>query len=239
MTPLPRLLTSCLLATLCSISSVNAKLVFEDHFNRKDGSNTEDAIGNNWTTNSAWRADGKKQTFLKDGQLTIKRLEHANHAVSVKHDFPLSDCTIAVRFKLGSGDRLGVNFNDPNLKTAHAGHVCSVRITNKELSVADQKNGSMNLVLRERRHSGDKSDELKALIARTEKKTPLNLNENSWHDLRFQIHGDTIMVFVDDVLHLKHDSPGYAHATKENIALSVPKNVVVDYFQVWDQAEGK
>ena len=73
--------------SLASNPMLTAKLLFTDTFNRADGSETEDALGNGWTTNSVWRADGDKQTFLEDGHLTITRLEKANHAVSVKHDF--------------------------------------------------------------------------------------------------------------------------------------------------------
>ncbi|MDG2169893.1 MAG: hypothetical protein P8L44_18440 [Opitutales bacterium] len=66
------------LVLLCSllvgVSSLTAELVFTDSFERPDGSSTEDAAGNGWTTNSAWRADGKKQVFLNNGVLEIRRL---------------------------------------------------------------------------------------------------------------------------------------------------------------------
>ena len=221
------------------ITGLSAKHLFKDTFDRPDGSNTEDAAGNGWTTNSAWRADGKKQVFLKDGVPEIRRLENANHAVSFKHDFALGDCTVAMRFKIDHGDRLGVNFNDTALKTAHAGHVCSVRITTKEVAVADQMNGSMNLELRKRRQAKDTSTELKQLIAKTEKKLPIELEPNQWHELMFELDGEVVRVFVDGVFQLEHSSPGFAHPTKSNIALSVPKNLIVDDFQVWNQAGRK
>ncbi len=230
-----RLLTVICL-TLSSVCSLPAKLVFTDNFDRPDGSTTEDAAGNSWTTNSAWRADGKKQVFLKNGVLEIRRLEHANHAVSFKHDFALADCTISMRFKIDEGDRLGVNFNDTELKSAHAGHVCTVRVTTKEVSVADQMTGSMNLELRKRRQNGDTSQELKQLIAKTEKKAPIELKPDVWHDLRFELDGDKVRVFVNGAFQLEHRSPGFAHPTKSNIAISVPKNLVMDDFKVWDRA---
>ena len=231
------------LVLLCSllvgVSSLTAELVFTDSFERPDGSSTEDAAGNGWTTNSAWRADGKKQVFLNNGVLEIRRLEHANHAVSLKHDFPLGDCTISMRFKIDHGDRLGVNFNDTELKTAHAGHVCSVRVTTKEVSVADQMTGSMNSELRKRRQAGDTSAELKRLIAKTEKKSPINLAPNTWHELMFELEDDVVRVFLNGTFQLEHQSPGFAHPTKSNIALSLPKNLIVDDFKVWDQAGKK
>jgi hypothetical protein len=227
--------TCCLLGT----ASIPAKLIFTDNFERKDGSETADDIGNGWSTNSAWRANGEKQAFLENGVLSIRRLEKANHAVSVKHDFPLGDCSVSMKFKINEGDQLGVNFNDPNLKTSHTGHVCSVRVTTSKLSIADQMNGSMNLVLRERKEAGDKSTDLKEAIAKTEKSTDISLKPDSWHELNFDIRGDLTKIYVNDKLLLEFRSPGLAHPTKANIALSVPKNVVVDDFMVWNKADRK
>ncbi|QXD25684.1 hypothetical protein F7C95_07280 [Opitutia bacterium ISCC 51] len=236
----PLLLTIALSCfTLFGGDTLSAELVFTDSFDRPDGSKTEDAPGNGWTTNSAWRADGKKQVYLKGGALEIRRLEHANHAVSFKHNIALGDCTISMRFKIGEGDRLGVNFNDNELKTAHAGHVCTVRVTNKEVSVADQMNGSMNLELRKRRQAGETSPELKQLIAKTEKKSPIHLKPDTWHELMFELDGDIVRVFMNDTFQLEHRSPGFAHPTKSNIAISVPKNLVMDDFKVWNRAGKK
>jgi hypothetical protein len=35
-----------------------------------------------------------------------------------------------LKFKLGDGDDLGVDFVDRELKTVHAGHLCMARVTN-------------------------------------------------------------------------------------------------------------
>ncbi|MDA0350338.1 MAG: hypothetical protein O3C43_20375 [Verrucomicrobia bacterium] len=228
-------LTWCLLGAI----HTHAELIFNDTFDRKDGSKTSDDIGNGWSTNSAWRADGEKQAFLENGVLSIRRLENANHAVSVKHDFPLGDCSVSMKFKIGQGDQLGVNFNDPELKTSHAGHVCSVRVTTSKLSIADQMNGSMNLVLRERKQAGDTSTDLKEAIAKTEKSSDISLKPDSWHELNFDIRGDLTKIYINDKLLLEFRSSGFAHPTKANIALSVPKNVVVDDFKVWNKAGRK
>jgi hypothetical protein len=231
------LLSLSLLVT--SLTGLNAKLVFEESFDRPDGSKTEDAIGNGWTTNSKSRAMGDKQAFLENGTLTVHISERANHAVSIKHDFALSDCTVVVKFKIGEKDLLKVNFNDPTLKTSHAGHVCSIAVGTTQLQVSDQMNGVMNLALRERKEKGDTGEELKKLIARTEARAKINLKPDSWHELKFYLEGDTVKVFLNDVFQLEHQSPGFGHPTKGNIAFSVPKHAVIDHFQVWDQAGKK
>lgn len=229
----------CLIALLAGFSHLPAKLVFTDTFDRVDGSAKEDAVGNGWITNSASRAEGEKQAFLKDETLTIIRHEKANHAVSVKRDFLLGDCKVSLKFKVGEGDRLGVNFNDPELKTSHAGHVCSIRVSTSEVSVADQMNGTMNLALREKRLSGNMSEEDKHLIAKTEKKADILLKPGRWHELTFELMEDTVKVYINSVFQLEHRSPGFAHPTKRNIALSVPQQAVVDDFKVWNEAGGK
>ena len=224
-----------LIYLLCCLS-LSADLVFYDSFDRKDGSDIEDAVGNDWYTNSAWRADGEKQVFLKDGAMRITRLEKANHAVSVKHDFTLGDCTVSIRFKISEGDRLGINFNDPDLKTAHAGHVCSIRITTDYVEVADQMNGSMNLDLRDKRKADPDNEAVKQKIAKTEKSNPIQLKPDAWHELQFEIRGDITKVYINSMFVISHQSPGFAHPTKRNIALSVPQQVIVDDFRVWNQA---
>lgn len=235
-------MTSSILKTIASLllcTSLQAELIFHDSFDRQDGSATEDAIGNGWSTNSAWRADGDKQVFLEDGVMRITRLKKANHAVSVKRDFPLGDCTVSMKFKISTGDRLGVNFNDPELKTAHAGHVCTVRITTDYVEVADQMNGSMNLVLRDQRKADPDNNAVKQAIAKTEKRNSIRLKPDSWHELRFEIRGDSTKVYINSMFVLNHESPGFAHPTKGNIALSVPAQVIVDDFRVWNQAGKK
>ena len=97
----------------------------------------------------------------------------------------------------------------------------------------------MNLVLRERRQSGDKSNELKNLIGKTENSVAINLKHDSWHEMILQLKGDTVKVYLNSVFQLEHQSPGFAHPTKRNIAVSVPKDVTIDMFQVWDEAGRK
>lgn len=227
-------LVSLSLFTLCS-TCIQAELIFTDTFERTDGSSEKDSASNGWSTNSEGRAQGDKQVFLRDGTLVVEISPKANHAVSVKHDFALRDCSVAMKFKIGEGDRLGVNFNDPTLKTSHAGHVCSVRVTTKELSVADQMNGAMNLALKEQKEAGKNLETIKEAIAGTEAKTGIKLAPDQWHELNFDIKGDVVRVYVDSKFILEHQSPGFGHPTKANIALSIPKNVVVDDFQVWNK----
>lgn len=235
-------MTRIIIPTLTSLlfyTWLQAELVFHDSFDRQDGSSTEDAIGNGWSTNSAWRADGDKQVFLENGSMRITRLEKANHAVSVKRDFQLGDCTVSMKFKIGKGDRLGVNFNDPELKTAHAGHVCAIRVTTDYVEAADQMNGSMNLILRDQRKVDPDNQAVKQAIAKTEKRNSVRLKADSWHELNFEIRGDTTKVYINSMFVLKHTSAGFAHPTKGNIALSVPAQVIVDDFRVWNQAGEK
>ena len=41
-------------------------VIFEDDFNRDESTPDKEEIGNGWTTNRAWRANGKKQVDLAE-----------------------------------------------------------------------------------------------------------------------------------------------------------------------------
>ena len=104
------------------------KLILEDDFDRDEEDDSKEQPGNDWSTNSRWRAAGAKQADLQDGVLVITMAQHADHAVVVKHDAPFDDGVVQVRFRMQDGKGIGFNFNDPKCKVSHAGHICHVGV---------------------------------------------------------------------------------------------------------------
>ena len=85
-------------------------VIFEDDFNRDESTPDKEEIGNGWTTNSAWRANGKKQVDLDDGAMHVTRLPEADHGVAIFQKVKFQDAIVQLRFKLGKGDLARAQF---------------------------------------------------------------------------------------------------------------------------------
>ncbi len=223
-----------ILSAICSsLSAAEPALLFSDDFARDEATPGKEDIGNGWTSNSAWRAKGHQQVDLKDGVMHVTKHAEADHGVAIFHNVEFQDGIVELRFKLGEGDDLGVDFVDRELKTVHAGHLCLARVTNKALTLMDSKTGGMDNKIRERRQAGDKSPELAALLKTKTKAFKLALTPTDWHTLHITVSGDTMSVKIDGQETGSFSSEGISHPTKRMITLAVNKSAQVDDVKVW------
>ena len=206
--------------------------VFSDDFSRDEATPGTEDIGNGWTSNSAWRAKGHQQVDLIDGHMHVTKHAEADHGVAIFHAAEFQDGIVELKFKLGEGDDLGVDFVDRELKSVHAGHLCIARVTNKGVTLTDSKTGGMDNGIRERREKGDKSPELAALLKSKTKSFKLDLKPNEWHSMNIKIVGDQMTVRIDDLEAVSFSSVGIAHSTKRMITLAVNKTADVDDVRV-------
>ncbi len=228
-------IASPLLPNLYAQHAPAGKLIFHDDFERNEPVAGQEEVGNSWTTNSAWRADGNQQVDLIDGKLCITRYKTADHGVGVFHDIAFQDGSVELSFSLDEGSDLNVDFVDRQLKTVHAGHLCIVKITPRKLTLADSKTGVMDLNVREQRALGE-TPELKKFLASKSKEFPLSLEPESWHVLRVVIEGDVMTAFVDEKEIGSLKSEGIAHPTKRGLTLGVNRTAKVDDLSVWDNS---
>jgi hypothetical protein len=208
-------------------------LLFADEFNRTEKTPGKEDIGGGWTANSGWRAKGNQQVFLRDGAMHVIKHAEADHGVAIFHDVAFQDGAVQMRFKLGAGDDLGLDFVDRELKTVHAGHLAMARVTLKGVTITDSKTGGMDLKIQERRKAGDKSPELAALLKTKTKTFPRELSANEWHTMLVVVEGDVMRVTIDGKLVGRFQSEGIAHPTKRMITLAVNKSAWVDDVKVW------
>ncbi len=211
------------------------KVIFEDDFNRDESTPDKEEIGNGWTTNSAWRANGKKQVDLADGAMHVTRVPEADHGVAIFQKVEFQDGIVQLRFKLGKGDDLGLDFVDRELKSVHAGHLCIARVRLNRLQLTDSKTGTMDNKIRERRLAGDKSPELAALLKTKTASFPLDLKPDTWYELRVFVTGDVMRATIDGKVIGDFQSPGIGHPTKRMITLAVNKSAWVDDVKIWRQ----
>lgn len=225
--------TILLLSAICtSLSAAEPVVLFTDDFSRDEATPGKEDIGHGWTSNSAWRAKGHQQVDLKDGVMQVTKHAEADHGVAIFHEVAFQDGSVELRFKLGAGDDLGVDFVDRELKTVHAGHLCMARVTNKLLTLTDSKTGGMDNKIRERRQAGDKSPELAALLKSKTKAFKLDLKPEDWHTLHITVQGDQMTVMIDGQEIGSFASEGIAHPTKRMITLAVNRSALVDDVKV-------
>lgn len=220
------------LALGLSLRADTPTLLFSDDFSRDEATPGKEDIGNGWTSNSAWRAKGHQQVDLIDGHMHVTKHAEADHGVAIFHNVEFQDGIVELKFKLGEGDDLGVDFVDRELKTVHAGHLCMARVTNKGVTLTDSKTGGMNNEIRERREKGDKSPELAALLKTKTKSFKLDLKPNEWHTMSITVEGDKMSVKIDGQETGSFSSEGIAHPTKRMITLAVNKSADVDDVKV-------
>lgn len=214
-------------------AETTATLIFSDDFARDEATLDRDDIGNGWTTNSAWRAPGKKQADLKDGVLVVGTDPSAGHALVLFHPAPLTNGIVEFRFKIPASEGIGIEFADPDCKTVHAGHLCGLNVGKGRLGMSDMKTGVMDLKIKARRTSGQKDPELDALLKTKSKAFPIDLKSDDWHTLRLTVKGETLSANVDGKDIGSFASEGIAHPTKKEIRINIGKAAVIDDVKVW------
>lgn len=226
-------LTGSLLFSTISAEK-NGKLIFQDNFNRNEARESEENLGNGWTTNSKARAGGNKQADLRNGTLHIYRHKTANHAVSVRHNAEFKNGSVDLRFMLeDKRDTLGLNFADMQLKTVHAGHLFKVTIGISTLSITDLKTGTMASKIRAARKAGSLTPAQKKLLASKKRTFPLKLTTGKWYVLHVNISDRTVRVAIDNKEVGSFTSEGIAHPTKRMLRLSVPREAVIDDLKIY------
>ena len=220
----------------CSIHASEREygtLIFEDQFERNESQEDKDELNNGWGTNSRTRAAGNKQVDLKDGTLHIYRHKVADHGVSVTQDVSFRNGTVALRFKLGPKEDLGLNFADMKEKSVHAGHLFMVKIMPHKVELIDLKTGRMNLKNRDALKSNTASRELTQLLKTKMQSFQIKLDTSTWHDVVVNIEGDTLSVHIDGKELGEFTSEGIAHSTKSRLRLAVNKTAWVDDVKIW------
>jgi len=230
-------LLAVLVMPVCSLLAAApdgfSKPLFHDSFDRQDASPDIENPGNNWGTNSKSRAQGVKQVFLRDNAMFIKMADVADHGVSVTQDVEFDDAVIRLRVKLGKGDDLGVNIADMQEKSVHAGHICMPRIRLDSLEIRDLKTGRMRLDMREKSKNKKLTKADQKFLAAKERKFPLSLTADQWHDIEIRIEGSTMMVTIDGTTAGSFSSEGIGHPTKRRIRLAVNREAWVDDVEIF------
>lgn len=189
-------------------------LLFSDDFEDRS------EIGPHYITALA----GSDAWTIRDGAL-IGKQTNPDHGAVIRKELTFADIDIEVDFRFSGGSRFNFVIDDKNEKTVHAGHICRVSISPKNLKISDDKTGGMNLEVRALRRtenlSESKQQALDALLKRTFKSATIDLKQGQWYRLRVRIQKDLMEAHIDQKLVASLRSPGFAHTTKTKFGLTV------------------
>ncbi|MHC4994971.1 MAG: family 16 glycoside hydrolase [Planctomycetota bacterium] len=177
------------------------------------------------------------QARVDDGVLKIVRTAGSDHAASVQRSVTFTDAVITVSYRTRGKNNFSINFNDRSDKTVHAGHLFKVQVDPHQVTIQDQKTGSMSQVyrsLRDKGKAGDKAAQKEA-AAMLEGKTVTHKHQstpNTWHELAIVVKGNALIVEIDGRRVGNHHSPGF-EPTTTMIAYSVKEAADFDDLKVY------
>lgn len=169
-----------------------------------------------------------------DKKLVGREDADKGHGAVSRADLSFRDSMFDFSFRIG--DAKGFNFviNDKNCESVHAGHICRVRFTPKEIRIADDKEGAMNLQIRERLRGITSLDERKRVLKGREKVVAIEIDRPQWHHARVVLIEDQITVAVDGKLVGSLKSAGIAHPTKTDFGFTVTGGTIeFDDVRAW------
>ncbi len=174
----------------------------------------------------------KSGSVVKDGVLVGITPEGSDHsAVDNIVIEPHKDLEVSVKFRYVSEKAKSFNvwFDDKGFKGAHAGHICRVTVSPKNVMISDAKTGDFRIDLYTKRKAGTElSAEEKAMIRTKFTNVPVALPLKDWHTLVITSRGDELAVEIDGKKVGSFKSEGIAHDTKTLISLTT-NQVDVEY----------
>lgn len=219
----------CFLCAICGLAqgadiaasalAEKGELIFSDDFERSD-------LGD-------WKPLIPKFT-VKDGALKGEQTRNDHGAVGRVYR-PMKDVIVEFKFKLDGSTSFNAVFDDQKFKGSHAGHICRVALTPKQIRLGDDKEGVMRNDLFEMRKDPARKAEADKLLAGRGSATNIALDPKAWHIVSIEILGDRMRVTLDGKAVGYLQSPGIAHETKSSFHFTVNGlGVLFDDVRIWE-----
>lgn len=198
--------------------------IFSDDF-------TADGFGKAW-------GHYKSSSVVKDGVLKGITAPESDHpAVDVIRIAPERDLEVSVKFQFVSDQAKGFNvwLDDKDYKGSHAGHICSISVNPKAVTVADAKAGTFSNDIYERKKATPPTltAEDKANLLKWTKSMPATVSLKEWHTLVVRTANDVVETSIDGKVVGSFQSPGVAHDHKTVVSLTTNRiDVNYDDFSI-------
>jgi hypothetical protein len=157
---------------------------------------------------------------VQDGVLKGVQTRDDHGAVGRIHR-PMRDVRVEFQFQLVGSTGFNAVFDDQKHKGSHAGHICRVAFTPRQIRLGDDKEGVMrNDIFALRKDPARKAEADKLLVGRSAS-APAQLQQQHWHQVAITLVGDTMTVSLDGQPAGSLKSPGLAHPTKSSFHFTV------------------
>jgi hypothetical protein len=143
------------------------------------------------------------------------------------------DIVIVFKFRLGGASGINAVCNDRDYKEGHAGHICRVSLSPRQIFLADDKE-RLRHEIEEMKKDPAKKAEVAKLVAGRSVGFPTKLDPDRWYSLRMEILGDEMRVSLDDKPVGVLKSSGMAHPVKSDFYFAVAgKDALFDDLRIW------
>ncbi|MDB5171447.1 MAG: signal peptide-domain containing protein [Phycisphaerales bacterium] len=213
------------------------ELLFSDDFERAD-------LGKAWgpvvptyaLENGALKGTQTRvNTPAADGKPAV-----VGHAAVIGTDVATKDSVVEFKFRFAGATALSAEFDDRKFTGSHYGHICRVVVTQKDITLRDERDGSMRNDIYEMSKDPARKDERNKLIKGRSAIFPVQLEADKWYTLVLETVGDTMRATLDGkpVAFLK--SSGIAHPTKSKIEFGCAgKDGYFDDIKIWNAEAAK
>lgn len=157
---------------------------------------------------------------VKEGVLRVWQTR-GDHGAVCRVYRPMKDVVVSFRFKLDGSTGFNAVFDDKNHKGSHAGHICRVAFSPKQIRLGDDKEGVMRNDIFEMRKDPARKAEADKLLEGRGFVAKLELSPGDWHEAVIELKGDRMRVVIDGAPAGFLQSSGLAHETKESFHFTV------------------
>lgn len=199
-------------------------LIFSDDFEKND-------LRETWTIKDKFK--GAFQ--VKEGVLIGKELKDAGHGSVARAHFAFSDVVIEFDLKFKGAKRVNIVMDDSLCKSVWAGHISRVSFSQNDFRVQDDKTGSMDLKVRDKRLKyPEKMDEIKAFLKTKMDVKKFAFKNDQWYHVTITKLGDILECKIDDVI-ASIKSEGVLHPQLNKFGPTITGgDIEFDNFKVWN-----
>jgi len=145
---------------------------------------------------------------------------------------------VECRLRFDGATALSVEFDDRKFTGSHYGHICRVVVTLKDVTLRDERDGSMRNDIYEMSKDPARKAERSKLLEGRSATFPVQLEAGKWYGLVLETVDDAMRASIDGKPVGTFESPGISHATKSLVSLTTnPVDVHYDDFSIKGTAQ--